>query len=239
MDERPLVGGALHLSRTTPRSPGWAPPASGSAHCPSSNMMIGGGGVAPVAELRAAGVPVGLGVRRLGVDRLRLAVDGGPQRAAAGPAAARSGSDGRSRRAGDRHPRAGPRCLGREGELGELSVGAAGDLVCWPLEGVRFAGALSDPDRGLAAVRPGRRPPHRRGRADAWWRTARSTAAGCRRHARPSPGRPPSGSRPPSDPESHPARPLQTVRPTRVGARRKSTGSPLSRGGGQVVVRNW
>ena len=26
-----------------------------------------------------------------------------------------------------------------------MTVGAAGDLVCWPLEGVAFAGALSDP----------------------------------------------------------------------------------------------
>ena len=36
-------------------------------------------------------------------------------------------------------------CLGRTGEIGQLSVGAAGDLVCWPLEGLRFAGALTDP----------------------------------------------------------------------------------------------
>jgi cytosine/adenosine deaminase-related metal-dependent hydrolase len=36
-------------------------------------------------------------------------------------------------------------CLGREGELGVLEVGAAGDLVCWPLEGIAFAGALTDP----------------------------------------------------------------------------------------------
>jgi cytosine/adenosine deaminase-related metal-dependent hydrolase len=36
-------------------------------------------------------------------------------------------------------------CLGRDGELGRLSVGAVGDLVCWPLEGVAFAGALTDP----------------------------------------------------------------------------------------------
>ncbi len=34
---------------------------TGVAHCPSSNMLIGGGGIAPVAEFRAAGVPVGLG----------------------------------------------------------------------------------------------------------------------------------------------------------------------------------
>jgi cytosine/adenosine deaminase-related metal-dependent hydrolase len=36
-------------------------------------------------------------------------------------------------------------CLGREGELGVLAPGAVGDLVCWPLEGIAFAGALSDP----------------------------------------------------------------------------------------------
>ena len=34
---------------------------TGVAHCPSSNMLIGGGGIAPVPEFRAAGVPVGLG----------------------------------------------------------------------------------------------------------------------------------------------------------------------------------
>jgi cytosine/adenosine deaminase-related metal-dependent hydrolase len=41
--------------------------------------------------------------------------------------------------------RDGAQCLGREGEIGELSAGAAADLVCWPADGIRFAGALSDP----------------------------------------------------------------------------------------------
>ena len=35
--------------------------------------------------------------------------------------------------------------LGREGELGVLAPGAVADLVCWPLTGIAFAGALSDP----------------------------------------------------------------------------------------------
>src|SRR5205085_12417320 len=117
---------------------------TGVAHCPSSNMMIGGGGIAPVAEFRAAGVPVGLGCdgsastdsaslwmearNALLLGRLRL----GPASTTARDALeiATRGSAG---------------CLGRDGELGVLAVGAAADLVCWPLEGVAFAGALTDP----------------------------------------------------------------------------------------------
>jgi cytosine/adenosine deaminase-related metal-dependent hydrolase len=41
--------------------------------------------------------------------------------------------------------RGGAAVLGRSGEIGELSVGACGDLAVWPLSGVAFAGALSDP----------------------------------------------------------------------------------------------
>jgi cytosine/adenosine deaminase-related metal-dependent hydrolase len=41
--------------------------------------------------------------------------------------------------------RGGAAVLGRSGEIGQLSVGACGDLVVWPLTGVAFAGALSDP----------------------------------------------------------------------------------------------
>ena len=39
----------------------------------------------------------------------------------------------------------GAACLGRQGEIGELSVGAVGDLAIWALEGPRFAGAVADP----------------------------------------------------------------------------------------------
>ena len=41
--------------------------------------------------------------------------------------------------------RGGAACLGRAGELGELSVGAAGDVAVWSLDGPGFAGALADP----------------------------------------------------------------------------------------------
>jgi cytosine/adenosine deaminase-related metal-dependent hydrolase len=117
---------------------------TGVAHCPSSNMLIGGGGIAPVAEFRAAGVPVGIGCdgsastdsaslwmearNALLLGRLRL----GPTSMGA-------------RDALEIATRGSAACLGRTGELGQLSVGAVGDLVCWPLEGIRFAGALTDP----------------------------------------------------------------------------------------------
>ena len=41
--------------------------------------------------------------------------------------------------------RGGAACLGRLGEIGELSIGAAADVTAWKLSGVQFAGALSDP----------------------------------------------------------------------------------------------
>jgi cytosine/adenosine deaminase-related metal-dependent hydrolase len=116
----------------------------GVAHCPSSNMLIGGGGTAPVAELRAAGVPVGLGCDgSASTDHGSLWLEArgalllGRQRQ--GPAAMGA------RDALDIATRGSAACLGRAGELGTLSVGAVGDLVCWPLRGIPFAGALSDP----------------------------------------------------------------------------------------------
>jgi cytosine/adenosine deaminase-related metal-dependent hydrolase len=41
--------------------------------------------------------------------------------------------------------RGGAGCLGRVGELGEISVGAVGDVAVWSLTGPSFAGAVADP----------------------------------------------------------------------------------------------
>jgi cytosine/adenosine deaminase-related metal-dependent hydrolase len=116
----------------------------GVAHCPSSNMMIGGGGASPVMELRAAGSPVGLGCDgSSSTDAASLWME---SRAALLLGRMRKGPAGMSARdVLEIGTRGSAGCLGREGELGVLAVGAAGDLVCWPLEGIRFAGALSDP----------------------------------------------------------------------------------------------
>ena len=116
----------------------------GVAHCPSSNMLLAGGGFAPVRELRAAGSPVGLGCDGSSSSdtsslwlEARAALTLGRQRL--GPAGMTA------REVLDIGTRGGAGCLGRDGEIGQLSVGAAADLVCWPQEGLSFAGALTDP----------------------------------------------------------------------------------------------
>ena len=126
----------------------------GVAHCPSSNMMIGGGGTAPVTDLRAAGSPVGLGCDgSSSTDSASLWLEA---RTALLLGRLRGGPEAMTARdvleIGTRGSAA---CLGRAGELGTLSVGAAADLVCWPLEGVAYAGALSDPVEAWVRCGPG------------------------------------------------------------------------------------
>jgi cytosine/adenosine deaminase-related metal-dependent hydrolase len=115
----------------------------GVAHCPSSNLILSSG-IAPVVDLRAAGVPVGLGVDgSSSADSASLWLEA---RTAMLLAKLRNGAGaGTARMALEVATRGGAACLGREGELGELSVGAVGDLAVWPLEGPAFAGAIADP----------------------------------------------------------------------------------------------
>jgi cytosine/adenosine deaminase-related metal-dependent hydrolase len=107
-------------------------------------MMIGGGGIAPVREFRDAGVPVGLGCDgSASTDSASMWMEARNAlllgRLRDGPA-----STG-ARDALELATRGSAACLGREGELGQLAVGAAADLVCWPMAGPAFAGALTDP----------------------------------------------------------------------------------------------
>jgi cytosine/adenosine deaminase-related metal-dependent hydrolase len=116
----------------------------GVAHCPSSNMLLAGGGFAPVRELRAEGSPVGLGCdgsssadsASLWLEARTALLLGRQRRGPAGMTA---------REVLEIATRGGAACLGRTGEIGELTTGAAGDLVCWPQQGIAFAGALTDP----------------------------------------------------------------------------------------------
>ena len=119
---------------------------TGVAHCPSSNARLGAG-IAPVAKMLSAGVPVGLGVdggasneagvlaseMRAALQLARLA--GGPQALTARQALARGTIDG-------------ARCLGREDELGSLEVGKLADVALWRLEGLEGAG-IEDPVAAL------------------------------------------------------------------------------------------
>ena len=116
----------------------------GVAHCPSSNMLIGGGGMAPVAELRAAGAPVGLGCDgSASTDHASLWLEA---RGALLLGRQRKGATGMTARdALEIATRGSAACLGRLGELGVLAPGAVADVVCWPLDGIAFAGALTDP----------------------------------------------------------------------------------------------
>jgi cytosine/adenosine deaminase-related metal-dependent hydrolase len=115
----------------------------GVAHCPSSNLILSSG-IAPVLDLRAAGAPVGLGVDgSSSADAASLWLEA---RTAMLVAKLRDGAQAASARTMlDVATRGGAACLGRTGELGQLSVGAVGDVVVWSLDGPAFAGAIADP----------------------------------------------------------------------------------------------
>ncbi len=115
----------------------------GAAHCPSSNLILASG-IAPIVDLRAAGVHVGLGV-----DGSSSADSGSlwlEARQAMLLAKLRNGADAAdARMALECATLGGAGCLGRIGEIGMLAVGSTGDVAIWPLTGPRFAGAIADP----------------------------------------------------------------------------------------------
>ncbi len=115
----------------------------GAAHCPSSNMIISSG-IAPIIELRAAGVHVGLGVDgSSSADCASLWMEA---REAMLLAKLRSGAAAAdARMALECATIGGAGCLGRLGEIGSLQIGAVGDVAVWSLQGLRFAGAIADP----------------------------------------------------------------------------------------------
>src|SRR5829696_4999274 len=91
---------------------------TGVAHCPSSNMSLGAG-LAPVAELRAAGAPVGLGCDgSASADSASLWLEA---RTAMLQGKLRHGAAAMSARdALEIATRGGAACLGRAGEIGQL-----------------------------------------------------------------------------------------------------------------------
>jgi cytosine/adenosine deaminase-related metal-dependent hydrolase len=115
----------------------------GVAHCPSSNLILASG-VAPVVDLRSAGVHVGLGVDgSSSADSASLWLEA---RQAMLLAKLRSGpAAGTARMALEMATLGGAGCLGRMGEIGVIAPGAVADLAVWSLAGPSFAGALADP----------------------------------------------------------------------------------------------
>ena len=123
-------------------------------HAPGCDLPMGWG-IAPVAALRAAGIPVGLGTSgggsndaghlladaRLAMQVAPLVGPPIPARAVLGMATAGSATG-----------------LGRP-ELGHLRPGSAADLCVWDVSGVADAG-VADPVAGLLWASPGRRPKH-------------------------------------------------------------------------------
>jgi cytosine/adenosine deaminase-related metal-dependent hydrolase len=115
----------------------------GVAHCPSSNMILSSG-IAPIVALRAAGVPVGLGVDgSSSADSASLWMEA---RQAMLLAKLRDGAPaGTARMALEMATLGGAACLGRAGEIGVIKPGAVADLAVWRLTGPAYAGALADP----------------------------------------------------------------------------------------------
>jgi cytosine/adenosine deaminase-related metal-dependent hydrolase len=125
---------------------------TGVAHCPSSNMRLASG-IAKVAEMRSAGVPVGLGVdgsasndgaqllaeARLALLLQRVGASLEPFGCDRGPAAMTA------RDALDLATRGGAEVLGR-GDIGQLSPGLCADLALFDLGALELAGgAVHDP----------------------------------------------------------------------------------------------
>ena len=124
----------------------------GIAHCPSSNMILSSG-IAPVVQMRHAGCHVGLGCD--GSSSADSASLWQEARLAMLQGKLISGADQMdARTALEIATRGGAACLGRNGEIGELSIGAAGDVAVWKLEGPQFAGVIDDPIEGWLRCGP-------------------------------------------------------------------------------------
>jgi cytosine/adenosine deaminase-related metal-dependent hydrolase len=117
------------------------------AHCPSSNARLGAG-TAPVPELLAAGVGVGLGVD--GSASNEAGQLGAEVRAALLFARARYGPAALTvRQALSMATMGGARCLGRDGEIGSIEPGKLADLALWRIDDAAHS-TIADPVAALA-----------------------------------------------------------------------------------------
>ncbi|MFA9441218.1 8-oxoguanine deaminase [Uliginosibacterium sp. sgz301328] len=127
---------------------------TGVAHCPCSNMRLASG-IAPIPAMRAAGVPIGLGVdgsasndgaHMLGEARAAMLL----ARVGFGPTAMSA------RQALEIATVGGARVLGRD-DIGAIAPGMSADCVAFPLDGVGMAGgAVHDALASLVFCTPPR-----------------------------------------------------------------------------------
>ncbi|HID86649.1 MAG TPA: 8-oxoguanine deaminase, partial [Anaerolineae bacterium] len=126
---------------------------TGVAHCPSSNMRLGSG-IAPIASMLAARVPVGLGVdgsasndssHLLAEARQALLL----QRVGHGPGALTA------QQVLEMATLGGAWALGRD-DIGSLAPGKAADFIAFDLNRLDYAGALHDPLAALVFCTPQR-----------------------------------------------------------------------------------
>ena len=123
------------------------------AHCPSSNARLGAG-IARTADLRAAGVPVGLGVDGPASNEASSLLE--EVRHALLFARARGGpAEMTVRDALELGTMGGARALGREAEIGSIEPGKLADVALWRLDTLPHAG-IADP---VAALVLGAPPP--------------------------------------------------------------------------------
>jgi cytosine/adenosine deaminase-related metal-dependent hydrolase len=124
---------------------------TGIAHCPCSNCRLGSG-IAPVRQMRDAGVPVGLGVDGSASN------DSGHLLSEARQALllqrVKNGADSMSaREALEIATRGGAQVLGRSKELGSIEPGKRADIAIWDVSGIEAAGAW-DPVAALVLCGP-------------------------------------------------------------------------------------
>lgn len=124
---------------------------TGVAHCPCSNCRLGSG-IAPLRQMRDAGVPVGLGVDgSASNDSAHLLSEA---RQALLLQRVQNGANAMSARETlEIATRGGARVLGREKELGSLETGKRADIAIWNVSGLQTAGSW-DPVAALVLCGP-------------------------------------------------------------------------------------
>jgi cytosine/adenosine deaminase-related metal-dependent hydrolase len=131
---------------------------TGVCHCPSSNMILASG-IAPIREMRDAGVRVGLGVdgsasndgnHLLGEARQAMLL----QRVG-WPGFESKADRFSAREALEIATLGGAAVLGRD-DIGSLESGKAADLVAFRVDDLNHAGGLSDPVASLLTCAPGK-----------------------------------------------------------------------------------